>query len=53
MTRVLGSGACPMCKGTDAERECAAGKCQFQEQIEAEAEESRRVNDALAPGPPL
>lgn len=45
-----------MCKGTDAETDCTAGRCRFQDEIEAEAavrnaelEEERRINDALRP----
>lgn len=47
--------SCPMCMGTDSAADCTAGRCRFQEEIEAEGrvraaelEEERRVNDALA-----
>lgn len=47
-----------MCMGTDSAADCTAGRCRFQEEIEAEGRaraaelaEEARINRALAPQP--
>jgi len=37
--------ACPMCMGTDSAADCTAGRCRFQEEIEAEAATQRSRDD--------